>query len=68
MAEHKFAVGDRVHLLSHLSTPNLRPGVYTIVRIMPVASHGRQYRVKNSMDNHERVLDEAHMHSATVRP
>ncbi len=63
MAKHKFAAGDRVELLQ--SGPNgIRPGIYTIVWAMPITSQGYQYRVKNALDNHERVLDEAQLRIA----
>jgi len=64
MTEHKFAVGDRVALLSNKTNSNLRPGVYTIVRALPVTSQGCQYRAKNALDTHERVLDEAQIRAA----
>jgi hypothetical protein len=67
MAEHKFGVGDRVEVLSHLNTPNLRSGIYTVVRIMPMSSQGRQYRVKNAMDSHEKVLNEAQIRLSAGR-
>lgn len=62
--EHKFAVGDLVALLSHHSVANVRPGIYRITRAMPATDQGRQYRVKHTLDKHERVLDEAQLRSA----
>ncbi len=61
MTEHKFAVGDRVALMTNSSNANVRPGVYTIVRRMPVSSQGCQYRAKSAFDSHERVVDEAQL-------
>ena len=58
MAKHKFAVGDRVKLLSDKNNMHVSPGIYTIVRVMPVTNQGLQYRAKNMADDHERVLDE----------
>ena len=55
---HKFAIGDRVFAMPDAQNGNLRPGVYTIVRVMPLAGRGYQYRAKNVADSHERVLDE----------
>ncbi len=63
MAEHKFVAGDRVKLLP-AGPSNVRPGIYTIVRVMPTTNRGYQYRVKNALDNHERVLDEAELRKA----
>jgi hypothetical protein len=61
MTKHKFAVGDRVELQPDRLNANVRPGVYTIVRAMPATDAGLQYRAKNVMDSHERVLDEAQL-------
>ncbi len=59
MIEHKFHAGDRVALLPDRLNGNVRPGIYMIVRTLPVTSQGCQYRAKNELDKHERVLDEA---------
>ncbi len=64
LAIHKFAAGDRVSFIPNKLDSNIRPGVYTIVRRLPVTNEGCQYRVKNSQDSHERVLNEAQLHSA----
>jgi hypothetical protein len=59
MIKHKFATGDRVVARADKSNINMRPGVYTITKILPVAGQGCQYRARNAMDTHDRVLDEA---------
>ena len=64
MAQHKYSVGDRVTLLPDRLNANARPGVYTIVRTMPVTNQGCQYRAKSALDTHERVLDEVQLRSA----
>ena len=64
MAEHKFAVGDRVALMTNSSNINVRPGIYTIVRRMPASGAGCQYRAKSALDSHERVVDEAQLRRA----
>ncbi len=56
--KHKYAAGDRVIAVVNRSNDNIRPGPYTIVRILPVAGRGFQYRAKSALDQHERVLDE----------
>jgi hypothetical protein len=63
MTKHKFTAGDRVELLPDRLNTNVRPGVYTIVRAMPVTNLGPQYRAKSVMDSHERVFDEAQLRS-----
>jgi hypothetical protein len=64
VADHKFAVGDRVSLVTNSSNANMRAGVYTIVRRMPASSQGCQYRAKSALDSHERVVDEAQLRRA----
>lgn len=64
MAEYKFSTGDKVALTSNSSNVNVRPGIYTIVRRMPVTNQGCQYRAKSALDNHERVVDEAQLRRA----
>jgi hypothetical protein len=58
MLKHKYAAGDRVIAVADRWNENIRPGVYTIVRALPVAGRGCQYRARNALDTHERVLDE----------
>jgi hypothetical protein len=58
MVKHKYAAGDRVIAAADTSNANIRPGVYTIIKVLPVAGRGCQYRAKNALDAHERVLDE----------
>ena len=62
--QHKFSAGDRVTLMPDRVNPNVRPGIYTIVRTLPVTNQGCQYRAKSALDNHERVLDEAQIRTA----
>lgn len=59
MVTHKFRAGDRVLALPDAANANIRPGIYTITKVLPVAGFGCQYRAKNDTDTHERVLDEA---------
>ena len=56
--KHKYAAGDRVIVVADTANQNLRPGAYTIVKTLPVAGWGCQYRVRNALDPHERVLNE----------
>ncbi len=68
MSVHKFSAGDRVSFLPGRFDTNVRPGIYTIVRTLPVASQGCQYRVKNVQDDHERVIDEAQLRPVLTIP
>ena len=58
MAKHKYAAGDRVIAVTSTLNQNIRPGVYTIIKTLPITGLGCQYRVRNALDPHERVLDE----------
>jgi|tagenome__1003787_1003787.scaffolds.fasta_scaffold13400175_1 hypothetical protein len=58
MTKHKFSTGDRVVARPDAANGNVRPGVYTIVKVLPIAGQGCQYRARNALDTHERVLDE----------
>ena len=63
MMAAKFRAGDKVMLLPDRSNPNVRPGIYTITRVMPPSPTGIEYRAKSEMDSHERVLNEAQLRS-----
>lgn len=58
MMRPRYRPGDRVLVLPDRDNSNVRPGAYTITRVMPASPDGIQYRVKNEMDTHERVLRE----------
>ncbi len=64
MTDYKFAAGDRVALLTNSANPNVRGGVYTIIRRLPLGSQGCQYRAKSALDTHERVVDEVQLRRA----
>nr|WP_294554653.1 hypothetical protein [uncultured Rhodopila sp.] len=64
MTQHKFAVGDKVALVTNSANANVRSGIYTIIRRMPASSQGCQYRAKSALDSHERVVDEAQLRRA----
>jgi hypothetical protein len=64
LTEYKFSAGDKVALTTNSSNVNVRPGIYTIIRRMPVTQSGYQYRAKSALDNHERVIDEAQLRRA----
>lgn len=64
--KHKYAAGDLITPLADTSNRNVRAGVYKIVNLLPVAGNGCQYRVKNALDDHERVFDEAQVRRAKV--
>ena len=57
-AQHKFAVGQTVRFSPDLGQGSSRPGSFEIVRLLPEAASVPQYRVKNQLDGHERVVRE----------
>lgn len=58
MVARRFAEGDRVVVVGGEANKHRRPGIYTIVRLMPLSQNGFQYRVKAALDMHERVMDD----------
>jgi hypothetical protein len=64
MTLHKYAAGDRVAFIPGTLDRNVRRGLYTVVRPLPITSQGCQYRVRNVQDEHERVVDEVQLRLA----
>lgn len=59
MQTHLYRTGDRVVFDGHGSNTGIRTGVYTVVRALPASQFGFEYRVKSSLDPHERVFAES---------
>ncbi len=57
----KHAIGDRVMFIPNAATGHIRPGIYTVVRALPLAGQSHQYRIKSAFDRYERVVDEAQL-------
>ena len=64
MAQHKFKVGQTVHLMPNRLERHVPGGVYTVQRLLPVEGRDLQYRVKHAQDGHERVVNEAQLRPA----
>jgi hypothetical protein len=62
--KHKFRTGDRVRVLPDPANANGPTGLYTILKLLPVAGRGCQYRAKGVTDTYERVLDESLLRAA----
>ena len=58
---HRFQVGQSVHLQPGRQDANTPAGAYTILRLLPLDGRMAQYRVKNTRDGHERVVQEAQL-------
>ena len=61
MLVHRFRLGDKVTVAPNASNGPIRPGVYTITRLLPVEGTLRQYRGRSDFDTYERVLDETQL-------
>ena len=64
--KHEFSIGDRVEVVPTGANPNVRAGLYTIVRLLPVSGNTCQYRAKNALEAHERVLDQSQLRRAAA--
>ena len=58
MAVHKYRVGQTVEIPPSRLDHRVISGAYTIQRLLPLEGRDPQYRVKNTKDGHERVVDE----------
>lgn len=56
---HRFKEGDLVLLADNDPTQGARPGIYRIVRALPVTDRGLQYRAKREGDDFDVVVNEA---------
>lgn len=65
MFARRFVEGDRVVVVGGESGKHRHPGVYTVVRLMPLSGQGFQYRVKAASDTHERVMDDHELAAAS---
>ncbi|HTV45059.1 MAG TPA: hypothetical protein VMF05_07050 [Stellaceae bacterium] len=61
MSEHKFRVGQAVQFVPDPGVDRASRGRYTIVRLLPLEAGTPQYRVKNTVDGHERMVRETQL-------
>jgi hypothetical protein len=61
MAHHKFKLGQKVNLLVSRLERQAPAGSYTIQRLLPIEGRELFYRVKHTIDGHERVVSEAQL-------
>ena len=59
MAAHKFKVGQRVTL--HSKRHGVFAEQFEVVRLLPFAVGGFQYRIRSTRDGHERVVFESEL-------
>ena len=61
MKQHKFKLGEQVSLRSE--RPDMASGTgYEVIRLLPETSSEPQYRIKRSIEIHERVAGEHLLH------
>jgi hypothetical protein len=68
MSRHKFAVGQVVSFLPGPGDVHVPPGRYKIQRLLPSETKDNQYRVKHSVDGHERVVSESKLAALSGAP
>lgn len=56
--EHKFRVGQSVQFSPGRGVDHRSKGQYTIVLLRPLDGNAPQYRVRNEVDGHERIVRE----------
>ncbi len=56
MPGHKFKVGQTLQFSPNMFESSARKGTYTVVWLLPADNGCHQYRVKSSLDGHERVV------------
>jgi hypothetical protein len=61
MTTHKFAVGQTVRFSPDSRSPATVRGSYKILRLLPAEANDHQYRVKSTLDGHERVVKESQL-------
>jgi hypothetical protein len=59
MPPHDFSVGQNVEFIASKYEASVPRGAYVVVRLLPNDGMDREYRVKNSIDGHERVVRES---------
>jgi hypothetical protein len=67
MVYHRYKVGQRVMAAS--GRDELLPsGPYVIVRLLPLVGHEPHYRVRSTVDGHERALLEGQIRLVARKP
>jgi hypothetical protein len=68
MPAHRFRVGQTVVVSWSGPQVGVPPGPYVIVRLLPVEDGEPHYRVRSSVDGHERALLESQIKAREERP
>ena len=59
--EHKFRIGQSVEYFPSRGVDHRSKGQYTIVLLRPLDGDAPQYRIKNKVDGHERMVRESEL-------
>jgi stalled ribosome rescue protein Dom34 len=60
----RFEAGESVRFNSPLIGDPGSAGIYNVLKVLPVERQGQQYRVKNSAEAYERVVNEIQLKKA----
>ena len=58
MADHRFKVGDTVHMRVSAGRMFASPKAFKVVATLPTEGRAREYRIRNELEPHERVVTE----------
>jgi hypothetical protein len=67
MARHKYQIGQVVDFMPSARDGNVPRGRYKIQRLLPSETRDLQYRVKHTVDGHERVVVESQLAAGVPR-
>jgi hypothetical protein len=66
MSQHKYVIGQSVEFLPGPRDGNAPGGRYKVQRLMPSETRDLQYRVKHTVDGHERVVLESQLAAGRI--
>lgn len=58
MSQHRYAIGQSVHLKGGFNRSDAADGIYRITATLPERNNSPQYRIRNDDERHERVTTE----------
>jgi hypothetical protein len=61
MTIHKYQLDQTVELIPSIANRTAQPGTYTIERLLPPDGRDPQYRVRHTLDGHERAVGESEL-------
>ena len=61
MVEHKFKIGQKIGLANFLKSGSVAPGEYQVVGYRPDQDGEPSYRIKSSLERHDRIVRESEL-------